>query len=93
MVFWSVKKHRSDDVIAKFSDRQQAQAVLNPESTIFGVGSLLGRSFFEIESQKNRKLLPFEIINVRNEPYIRVIVSGKKKVFSPVEIASMIFGG
>jgi len=66
------------------------QAAVNPENTIFDAKRLIGRKFSDPEVQRDKKLYPFEIVEKDSKPYIRVIVKGEKKVFSPEEISAMI---
>lgn len=52
--------------------------------------SLFGR-FEDKEVQKDRKLVPYQIVNKDGKPYIQVkIKDGETKVFSPEEISAMI---
>ncbi|XP_009592769.1 luminal-binding protein 5-like [Nicotiana tabacum] len=67
------------------------QAAVNPERTIFDVKRLIGRKFEDKEVQRDRKLVPYEIVNKDGKPYIQVkIKDGETKVFSPEEISAMI---
>ncbi|CDY63497.1 BnaC07g48050D [Brassica napus] len=67
------------------------QAPLNPERTVFDVKRLIGRKFEDKEVQKDRKLVPYQIVNKDGKPYIQVkIKDGETKVFSPEEVSAMI---
>lgn len=67
------------------------QAALNAERTIFDVKRLIGRKFDDPEVQRDKKLLPYKIVNKDGKPYIQVkIKDGEVKVFSPEEISAMI---
>ncbi|CAH8359732.1 unnamed protein product [Eruca vesicaria subsp. sativa] len=56
------------------------QAAVNPE-----------RTFEDKEVQKDRKLVPYQIVNKDGKPYIQVkIKDGETKVFSPEEVSAMI---
>ncbi|ESQ46831.1 hypothetical protein EUTSA_v10028192mg, partial [Eutrema salsugineum] len=67
------------------------QAAVNPERTIFDVKRLIGRKFEDKQVQKDRKLVPYQIVNKDGKPYIQVkIKAGETKVFSPEEISAMI---
>jgi heat shock protein 5 len=67
------------------------QAAVNPERTVFDVKRLIGRKFEDKEVQKDRKLVPYQIVNKDGKPYIQVkIKDGETKVFSPEEISAMI---
>ncbi|KAJ4907349.1 Mediator of RNA polymerase II transcription subunit 37f [Raphanus sativus] len=67
------------------------QAAVNPERTVFDVKRLIGRKFEDKEVQKDRKLVPYQIVNKDGKPYIQVkIKDGETKVFSPEEVSAMI---
>jgi len=71
-------------------DAAKNQASLNPENTIFDVKRLIGRSYKDKEVQRDKKLLPFEIINKKSKPFIEVVVKGEKKAYSPEELSAMV---
>jgi len=71
-------------------DAAKNQASLNPENTVFDVKRLIGRAFQDKEVQKDKSLLPFDIVNKKSKPHIQVEVKGDKKSFSPEEISAMI---
>merc|ERR1719272_868763 len=71
-------------------DAAKNQASLNPENTVFDVKRLIGRSFTDKEVQKDKTLLPFDIVNKGSKPAIQVEVKGEKKVYSSEEISAMI---
>ncbi|KAJ4778277.1 heat shock protein 70 [Rhynchospora pubera] len=67
------------------------QAASNPTRTISVVKRLIGRLFGDKVVQRDRKLLPYNIVNKEGKPYIEVkIRDGEVKVFSPEEISAMI---
>ncbi|KAJ4806168.1 Heat shock protein 70 [Rhynchospora pubera] len=67
------------------------QAASNPSRTISVVKRLIGRLFGDKVVQRDRKLLPYNIVNKEGKPYIEVkITDGEVKVFSPEEISAMI---
>ncbi|KAF3545712.1 hypothetical protein DY000_02001630 [Brassica cretica] len=67
------------------------QAAVNPERTVFDVKRLIGRKFADKEVQKDRKLVPYQIVDKDGKPYIQVkIKDGETKVFSPEEVSAMI---
>merc|ERR1712054_377444 len=66
------------------------QAAVNPENTVFDVKRLIGRNFNDELVQKDKKLLPYEIVNKEGKPYIQVKVKGENKVFAPEEISAMV---
>ncbi|KAL8127630.1 luminal-binding protein 5-like [Apium graveolens] len=67
------------------------QAAANSERTIFDVKRLIGRQFDDKDVQRDRKLVPYNIVNKDGKPYIQVKVKdGETKVFSPEEISAMV---
>jgi len=71
-------------------DAAKNQASLNPANTIFDVKRLIGRRFTDAEVQRDKKLLPFDIVNKNGKPAISVEVKGEKKIMTPEEISAMI---
>ncbi|KAG5175578.1 molecular chaperones GRP78/BiP/KAR2, HSP70 superfamily [Tribonema minus] len=71
-------------------DAAKNQATVNPETTVFDVKRLIGRSFTDKTVQADIKLFPFKVINRNGKPNIQVDVKGDKKVFSPEEISAMV---
>jgi len=66
------------------------QAALNPENTIFDVKRLIGRAYTDATVQKDKKLLPYDVVNQNGAPMIRVQVKGEEKIFSPEEVSAMV---
>ncbi|EME30936.1 Luminal-binding protein 5 [Galdieria sulphuraria] len=73
-------------------DAAKNQAPLNPTNTIYDVKRFIGRRFDEPTVQRDRKLLPYEIVNKDGKPYIQVEIKGEKKQFAPEEISAMVLG-
>jgi heat shock protein 5 len=71
-------------------DAAKNQASLNPTNTVYDVKRLIGRRYTDVEVQRDKKLLPFEIVNKNGKPAIQVDVKGEKKVLTPEEISAMI---
>ena len=71
-------------------DAAKNQATSNPTRTVYDVKRLIGRDFKDSTVQKDMKLVSYGIVNKDGKPYVSVEVDGKKKVFSPEEISSMI---
>jgi heat shock protein 5 len=66
------------------------QATINPEQTLFDVKRLIGRKYKDSTVQKDKKLLPFEIIDKNNKPFIQVKEKGTVKTRSPEEVSAMV---
>lgn len=62
----------------------------NPANTVFDAKRLIGRKFDDLSVFNDMKHFPFEVINEKNQPLIRVDYMGEKKVFRPEEISSMV---
>ncbi len=63
------------------------QAVTNPENTVFAVKRLIGRRYDDPVTEKDKKLVPYEIVNGDNGD-AWVEAGGKKQ--SPSQISAMI---
>nr|AAC15519.1 heat shock protein 70 [Toxoplasma gondii] len=74
----------------KIGEAAKNEATINPTNTLFDVKRLIGRRFNEKEVQKDKDLLPYEIINKDGKPYIRVMVKGEPKVLAPEEVSAMV---
>jgi len=66
------------------------QATINPSQTLFDVKRLIGRKFKDSTVQKDKKLLPYEIVDKQGKPFISVLEKGEKKVRSPEEVSAMV---
>lgn len=71
-------------------DSAKNQATLNPEHTIFDVKRLIGRKFQEDSVQQDMKLLPYNIVNKDNRPYVVIRYAEKAKAYAPEEISAMV---
>ncbi|MDO6590403.1 molecular chaperone DnaK [Loktanella sp. D2R18] len=65
------------------------QAVTNPENTIFAVKRLIGRRFDDADLAKEKKNMPFEIVNGGNGD---AWVESKGEKYSPSQISAFILG-
>ena len=68
------------------------QASLNPTNTVYDAKRLIGRNYKDKEVQKDKKLLPYEIVNDNGRPKIGVTVKGEQRTFTPEEISAMVLG-
>ena len=62
------------------------QAITNPDNTIFSIKRLMGRKFKEDSVERDKKLLPYRIIDNNGDAGV---VMGDKN-YSPAEISAMI---
>ncbi len=53
-------------------DAAKNQATINPETTVFDVKRLIGRSFNDKSVQSDMKLFPFKIVNKDSKPQVQV---------------------
>uniref|UniRef100_A0A7S1TL71 Uncharacterized protein n=1 Tax=Erythrolobus australicus TaxID=1077150 RepID=A0A7S1TL71_9RHOD len=73
-------------------DAAKNQAAMNPHNTVFDVKRFIGRKFTDSTVQRDKKLLPFKIVNKGGKPYVSIEVKGDEKTFSPEEISAMVLG-
>ena len=65
------------------------QAVTNPENTIFAVKRLIGRRFDDPKLTKDKKNMPFEVVNGGNGD---AWVEARSEKYSPSQISAFILG-
>ncbi|WP_281173403.1 molecular chaperone DnaK [Leisingera methylohalidivorans] len=65
------------------------QAVTNPDNTVFGVKRLIGRRFDDAAVAKDKKMVPFSIINGGNGD---AWVEAKGEKYSPSQISAFTLG-
>jgi molecular chaperone DnaK len=86
---------RTTPSIVAFSDSDERligqpakrQAVTNPEGTLFAIKRLIGRRFDDPITEKDKKLVPYKIVNGDNGD-AWVEVHGKK--YSPSQVSAMV---
>jgi len=78
------------DVERLIGEAAKNQATVAPTQTIFDAKRLIGRKFKDPMVQKDKKLLPYEIVNVEGKPKVEVLVKGEKKQMSPEEVSAMV---
>merc|ERR1719389_198053 len=66
------------------------QATINPAQTLFDVKRLIGRRYKDSTVAKDKKLLPFEIVEKSGKPMISVKVKDEVKTLAPEEVSSMV---
>jgi len=72
-------------------DAAKNLATVAPEQTIFDVKRLIGRKFSDKSFQHDKKLLPFEIVDVDGKPAVSVKTGEEEtKTFAPEEVSAMI---
>ncbi len=63
------------------------QAVTNPDQTFFAIKRLIGRNFTDPMVEKDKKLVPYEIVKgATGDAWVK----GRDKDYSPAEISAMI---
>ncbi|XP_066250367.1 heat shock cognate 71 kDa protein-like [Euwallacea similis] len=71
-------------------DAAKGQVAMNPANTVYGIKRLIGRKFDDPSVQQDMQSWPFEVINEKNKPKIRVKYNGETRSFFPEEISAMV---
>jgi len=71
-------------------DSAKNQLTSNPKNTIFDAKRLIGREWNEPSVQNDRKFFPFEILNKKSKPLIKVETSSGVKELSAEEVSAMV---
>lgn len=82
----SVVQITSDSVLV--GNGAKRSSVMKPKSTISSVKRLMGSEYSNTNVQKMVKLSPYEIVNKKNKPYVKI----DDKEYSPEQVSSMILG-
>nr|QWV59535.1 heat shock protein 70-1 [Lasioderma serricorne] len=80
------------DVERLIGDPAKGQVAMNPSNTIYDAKRLIGRKFSDPVVQQDIKQWPFEVINDRDKPKIKVRYKGETKTFFPEEVSAMLLG-
>jgi len=85
---------RTTPSVVAFTDNERLvgqaakrQAVTNPTNTIFAVKRLIGRRYDDAEVEKDKKLVPYSIVNGGNGD---AWVEARSEKYSPAQISAMI---
>ncbi|KAF2365900.1 Heat shock protein 70 family [Trinorchestia longiramus] len=71
-------------------DGAKAQAIMNPENTIFDAKRLIGRQFVDPEVQKRLKFWPFKVLDASGNSKFQVKYKKEIKEHTPEEISAMV---
>ena len=66
----SVIQINKDEI--KIGDQAKRAMVMNPKNTIYLVKRLIGANYNDVDVQKLKKIVPYDIINKNNKPYVKV---------------------
>ncbi|XP_065210432.1 heat shock 70 kDa protein II-like [Planococcus citri] len=78
----------NDEILV--GDAAKSQSARNVNNTVFDVKRLMGREYSDINVKADKKRWPFQIINDKNKPKIKVEFQGVSKTYFPEEISSMV---
>ncbi|KAA3674766.1 heat shock 70kDa protein 1/2/6/8 [Paragonimus westermani] len=79
----------TDEAIV-FGDEAKEQASLSPENTIYDAKRLIGRRFNDPTLIKDRRIWPFQLVDVQGKPRVRVRYASKVKLLCAEEILSLL---
>jgi molecular chaperone DnaK (HSP70) len=82
----------TDDGERLIGDAAKNQAASNPGSTVYDAKRLIGRKFSDPTVQRDAKLLPFKLCEIKGKTNIEVDIKGKKSHFIPEEVSAMVLG-
>lgn len=71
-------------------DAAKNMAAMNPTNTVYDAKRLIGRRFSDPEVQRDKNLLPYDLVDKNGKPTIKVEVKGETKLFTPEEISAMV---
>lgn len=70
----------------KIGDSAKRAMIMNPKNTVFLIKRLIGANYEDVDVQKLKKVVPYDIVNKNNKPYVKV----DDKEYSPEQLSSMI---
>lgn len=73
-------------------DAAKNQASSNPKNTFFDVKRLIGRAFSDKDVQRDRQLLPYDIVDRNGKPHVMAKINGSSRALSPEEVSAMVLG-
>jgi len=71
-------------------DSAKNRFTTNPTNTVYNVKRIIGRKWDDSIVQVNTKYSPFDVVNERGKPKIKVQYRGESKLFFAEEISSMV---
>jgi len=78
------------DTERSVGEQAKNQATINPTNTVFDIKRLIGRKYTDPTVQKDKKLLPYAIVDKDGAPVVKVVVNGQDKIYTPEQISAMI---
>lgn len=66
------------------------EATVNPKQTVFDAKRLIGREFKDKSVQNDLKYLPYEVYEKDGKPYIRIMIDGQPRSFTPEQISAFV---
>lgn len=71
-------------------DAAKNQVAVNPSNIVYDAKRLIGRTFDDLNIQRDMQHWPFKVVNDCNKPKIQVEFKGQTKRFTPEEISSIV---
>mmetsp|Transcript_30822 Transcript_30822/g.99100 ORF Transcript_30822/g.99100 Transcript_30822/m.99100 type:complete len:443 (-) Transcript_30822:503-1831(-) len=84
----SVVAFRNQEVLVGYEAREYGK--LHPRSVIFDAKRYIGHRFNEETVQHDRKLVPFDVVDVNGSAFIQVEVGKEKRVMSPEAVGAHV---
>ncbi|GCE98323.1 ATPase with role in protein import into the ER [Zygosaccharomyces mellis] len=71
-------------------DAAKNQVAANPKNTVFDIKRLIGLRYNDKSVQRDVKHLPYEVVDNKGKPGVKVTVKGEERIFTPEEISGMV---